>query len=87
MCLIWSSPLHAPWPALQSIDALADALDEFTGGVVLVSHDARLISRVCDDEERAEIWVVDEGTCKRFPGSFEDYKSALVKEIIAEVEE
>ena len=76
-----------PCLAPQSIDALADALDEFTGGVVLVSHDARLISRVCDDEERAEIWVVDEGTCKRFPGSFEDYKSALIKEIIAEVEE
>ncbi|KAL6544079.1 ABC transporter F member 4 [Orobanche gracilis] len=36
---------------MQSIDALADALDEFTGGVVLVSHDFRLISRVCENEE------------------------------------
>ncbi|CAI5461695.1 unnamed protein product [Closterium sp. Yama58-4] len=72
---------------MQSIDALADALDEFTGGVVLVSHDSRLISRVCDDEERAEIWVVDNGTTKKFPGSFEDYKQQLIKEIIAEVED
>ncbi|KAI5684485.1 hypothetical protein M9H77_05713 [Catharanthus roseus] len=72
---------------MQSIDALADALDEFTGGVVLVSHDSRLISRVCDDEEKSEIWVVENGTVEQFPGSFEDYKDDLLKEIRAEVDE
>ncbi|KAL6982833.1 ABC transporter F member 4 [Sarracenia purpurea var. burkii] len=72
---------------MQSIDALADALDEFTGGVVLVSHDSRLISRVCDDEERSEIWVVENGTVRTFPGSFEEYKEELLKEIRAEVED
>ena len=34
---------------MQSIDALADALEEFEGGVVIISHDARLLSRICDD--------------------------------------
>jgi len=58
---------------MQSIDALAVALDKFTGGVVLVSHDSRLISRVCDDEERSQIWVVEDGTVRNFPGTFEDY--------------
>ncbi|KAK1319208.1 ABC transporter F family member 4 [Acorus calamus] len=72
---------------MQSIDALADALDEFTGGVVLVSHDSRLISRVCDDEERSEIWVVEDGLVNRFDGTFEDYKEELLKEIKAEVDE
>ncbi|KAI4298927.1 hypothetical protein L6164_032434 [Bauhinia variegata] len=72
---------------MQSIDALADALDEFTGGVVLVSHDSRLISRVCDDEERSEIWVVDDGTVSKFPGTFEDYKEDLLREIKAEVDD
>lgn len=72
---------------MQSIDALADALDEFTGGVVLVSHDSRLISRVCEDEERSEIWVVENGTVRKFPDSFEDYKLDLIKEIQAEVED
>lgn len=72
---------------MQSIDALADALDEFTGGVVLVSHDSRLISRVCDDEERSEIWVVENGTAETFPGTFEEYKEELVKEIRAEVDD
>ncbi|URE38230.1 hypothetical protein MUK42_03487 [Musa troglodytarum] len=70
---------------MQSIDALADALQEFTGGVVLVSHDARLISRVCEDEEKSEIWVVEEGTVRKFPGSFEEYKEDLLKEIKAEM--
>ncbi|KAK6247655.1 hypothetical protein QUC31_019220 [Theobroma cacao] len=72
---------------MQSIDALADALDEFTGGVVLVSHDSRLISRVCEDEEKSQIWVVDNGTVTTFPGTFEDYKDELQREIKAEVDD
>ncbi|KAL0536487.1 hypothetical protein IC582_025436 [Cucumis melo] len=72
---------------MQSIDALADALDEFTGGVVLVSHDSRLISRVCEDEEKSEIWVVENGTVEFFPGTFEEYKEELQKEIKAEVDD
>lgn len=72
---------------MQSIDALADALDEFTGGVVLVSHDSRLISRVCEDEEKSEIWVVEKGTVESFPGTFEEYKEELQREIRAEVDE
>ncbi|KAF3457917.1 hypothetical protein FNV43_RR02578 [Rhamnella rubrinervis] len=72
---------------MQSIDALADALDEFTGGVVLVSHDSRLISRVCDNEEKSEIWVVEDGTVKSFPGTFEEYKEELQREIKAEVDD
>ncbi|GBG86757.1 hypothetical protein CBR_g42041 [Chara braunii] len=72
---------------MQSIDALADALDGFTGGVVLVSHDSRLISRVCENEERSEIWVVDNGTVTRYDGSFEDYRTDLIKEIAAEVDD
>jgi ATP-binding cassette, subfamily F, member 1 len=72
---------------MQSIDALADALDEFTGGVVLVSHDSRLISRVCDDEQRSEIWVVEDGSVDKYDGTFEDYKDELMEEIKKEVEE
>ena len=67
---------------MQSIDAP----DEFTGGVVLVSHDSRLISRVCEDEEKSEIWVVEIGTVKTLPESFEEYKEELQREIKAEVD-
>jgi ATPase subunit of ABC transporter with duplicated ATPase domains len=41
---------------LETIEALAMALNNFEGGVVLVSHDERLISLVVD-----EIWQVKKG--------------------------
>ncbi|KAF5206355.1 Abc transporter f family member [Thalictrum thalictroides] len=72
---------------MQSIDALADALDEFTGGVILVSHDSRLISRVCEDEEKSQIWVVEDGTVRTYPGTFDEYKEELQREIKAEVDD
>lgn len=71
---------------MQSIDALAEALEEFSGGVVLVSHDSRLISRVCEDEEKSQLWIVEDGTVCVFDGTFEDYKEDLLKQIKEEVE-
>lgn len=41
---------------MMSIDALAHAIKEFEGGVVIVSHDFRLISQVAD-----ELWEVKDG--------------------------
>ncbi|KAI3862071.1 hypothetical protein MKX03_001514 [Papaver bracteatum] len=66
---------------MKSIDALANALNEFTGGVILVTHDSRLISQVCNDEEDSEIWVVENGTIEAFPWTFDEYKKELHREI------
>ena len=70
---------------LETIESLAMALNNFEGGVVLVSHDERLISLVVD-----EIWCVTKGDMKRNPpkpghvkvfnGSFEEYKAKLRRE-------
>jgi energy-coupling factor transporter ATP-binding protein EcfA2 len=54
--------LHADLD-MQSIDALADALNNFSGGVVLVSHDFRLIDQVAK-----EVWVVDENKVSTWCG-------------------
>ena len=72
---------------MQSIDALSEALAAFEGGVVVISHDAQLLQRVCDDDERAEVWLVENGGVEKFDGYFEDYRDSLLKEISAELEE
>ena len=40
---------------MQSVDALCDAVEEFEGGVIVISHDAQLLSRICADEERSQV--------------------------------
>mmetsp|Transcript_4315 Transcript_4315/g.4975 ORF Transcript_4315/g.4975 Transcript_4315/m.4975 type:complete len:960 (+) Transcript_4315:148-3027(+) len=68
---------------LETIESLAMSLNQFEGGVVLVSHDERLISLVCD-----EIWCVKKGDMEAgipgrvavFNGTFEQYKEKLRKE-------
>lgn len=71
---------------MQSIDALADAIEEFEGGVVVISHDGELLDRICDHEQ-AEVWIVDNGSIARYDGDFRDYKEELVSEIRAELDE
>jgi ATP-binding cassette, subfamily F, member 2 len=58
---------------MEGIDALAEAINEFEGGVVLVSHDFRLLSQVA-----REIWVVDHGLTI-WDGDISSYKESLKK--------
>ena len=54
---------------LDMRDALTLALEEYTGGVVLVSHDRSLVRAIAD-----ELWLVADGEAKLFDGDLEDYK-------------
>jgi len=62
---------------IETIDALVTSLNEFGGGVVLVTHDARLISTVCD-----EIYICEDGMVKGFPGDFREYREQLGKRLV-----
>ncbi|MCI4377112.1 hypothetical protein PGIGA_G00199930 [Pangasianodon gigas] len=57
---------------METIEALAKSLNTFKGGVVLVSHDERLIRLVCK-----ELWVCEAGRVHRIDGGFDEYKSIL----------
>ena len=60
---------------LEAIQALANALIEFSGGVLVISHDQHFIKQVC-----TEIWVVGNESVLKFDGDFDDYKKiALAK--------
>ncbi|KAI8086642.1 P-loop containing nucleoside triphosphate hydrolase protein [Halteromyces radiatus] len=61
---------------MESIDSLAQAINQFSGGVVLVSHDFRLISQVAQD-----IWQCNQGLVTPFTGSIETYKESLRQKV------
>ncbi|XP_078073600.1 ATP-binding cassette sub-family F member 1 isoform X2 [Mustelus asterias] len=59
---------------IESIDALADAINDYKGAVIIVSHDARLIT-----ETNCQLWVVEEQSINQIDGNFDDYKREVLE--------
>ncbi|XP_055833039.1 ABC transporter F family member 1 [Solanum dulcamara] len=59
---------------IETIDSLAEALNAWDGGMVLVSHDFRLINQVAH-----EIWVCENQAVTRWEGGIMDFKKHLKK--------
>jgi ATP-binding cassette subfamily F protein 3 len=72
--LIWQKPnlilLDEPTNHLdlEMRLALNQALQDFAGSVILVSHDRHLLRSVCDD-----LWLVDDGKVRRFDSDIDGY--------------
>src|SRR5205814_10133637 len=49
-------------------EALEEALERFTGALVVVSHDRYFIDRVVDN-----VMVVDDGAAEIYPGNYSDH--------------
>merc|ERR1711878_188131 len=64
---------------METIDALADAINNFDGGVVLVSHDFRLIDQVADT-----IWICEKQTVTKWEGDILTYKEHLKTKVMKE---
>jgi len=60
---------------LATREALAVALNEFEGTLMLVSHDRALLRSVCD-----EFWLVGRGKVADFDGDLDDYQRYLLDE-------
>lgn len=58
---------------IESIDALAEAINEYDGGVVIVSHDERLIR-----ETDCNLYVIEEQTINEIDGGFDDYRKEVL---------
>lgn len=60
---------------LATREALAMALNDFDGTVMLVSHDRALLRSVCED-----FWMVGRGAVSPFDGDLDDYQRYLLEE-------
>ncbi|XP_052903464.1 ATP-binding cassette sub-family F member 1 [Anopheles moucheti] len=58
---------------IESIDALADAINEYKGGVIIVSHDERLIR-----ETDCTLFVIEDQTINEVDGDFDDYRKEVL---------
>merc|ERR1712137_919108 len=61
---------------IETIEGLAQSLSVFQGGVLMVTHDQRLIELVCD-----EIWNLEDNEVTKWPGEMADYKKYLLSQL------
>lgn len=66
---------------MESIDALVEAIQDFKGGLIVVSHDQFFITKTC-----GELWVVGDGHASRFRGHFDEYKKHTLEKTRKRVE-
>ncbi len=58
---------------IDSRSALIEAINEYEGAIILVSHDRYLLDACAD-----RLWLVADGTCKPFDGDMDDYKKIVL---------
>jgi ATP-binding cassette subfamily F protein 3 len=58
---------------VDSREALIQALNDYEGAVILISHDRHLVDACAD-----RLWVVRGGTVKSYDGDMEDYRNELL---------
>ncbi|KAK4293874.1 hypothetical protein Pmani_033459 [Petrolisthes manimaculis] len=65
---------------IESIDALAEAISDYKGGVIIVTHDERLIR-----DTECNLWVIEDQTINEIDGGFDEYRKELLEELGEEI--
>lgn len=60
---------------MDAREALTQALNNYTGAVILVSHDPHLVECVAD-----RLWLVADGNCKPYDGDVDDYRQLVINQ-------
>uniref|UniRef100_A0A183J4W0 ABC transporter domain-containing protein n=1 Tax=Soboliphyme baturini TaxID=241478 RepID=A0A183J4W0_9BILA len=61
---------------IESIDALAEAINDYNGGVIMVTHDERLIR-----ETGCQLWIIEHRSINEIDGDFDDYRRELLESL------
>jgi ATP-binding cassette, subfamily F, member 3 len=64
---------------IEAREALVEAINEFSGAIVIVSHDWHLLSLVAE-----RLWLVADGTVKPFDGDLDDYRKMVLAPTVSE---
>ncbi|MDE1900148.1 MAG: ABC-F family ATP-binding cassette domain-containing protein [Alphaproteobacteria bacterium] len=60
---------------MDARQALIQALNDYTGAVIIVSHDTHLVERVAD-----QLWLVADGKCQPFDDDLDAYRKLVIKQ-------
>lgn len=60
---------------MDAREALVQALNNYTGAVILVSHDPHLVECVAE-----QLWLVADGKCTSFDGDLDDYRKLVIQQ-------
>ena len=55
-------------------ETLVASLNDYTGAVILVSHDAHIVNLIAD-----RLWLVSDGTCYPYDGTLDNYRESLAQ--------
>ncbi|KAK0406133.1 hypothetical protein QR680_018387 [Steinernema hermaphroditum] len=67
---------------IESIHALAEGIENYDGGVLMVTHDERLIRAT-----ECQLWIVEDKDIVEIEGDFDDYRNEILQQLEKEAAE